>query len=156
VKAAVRIGLALVLVLAPALCCCNVWWLASPATANPPASPACPACPTPVPAAHSCCLDIEATPPASTTAHDPTHNGPAPPSAPSCVCCDDRPDAALTEREPDLAGLRLFAGWLPVLWAVPPAVAPEHTGLRGGLDPPERAGVDARSAALFDRHVLRC
>jgi hypothetical protein len=33
---------------------------------------------------------------------------------------------------------------------------PEHLGLVGGLEPPERAGVDARSSALFDRHVLRC
>jgi hypothetical protein len=32
----------------------------------------------------------------------------------------------------------------------------EHLGLLGGLEPPERAGVDTRSAALFDRHVMRC
>jgi hypothetical protein len=43
---------------------------------------------------------------------------------------------------------------VPVL--APAAVAPEHLGLLGGLDPPERAGVDARSEALLARHVLRC
>jgi len=32
----------------------------------------------------------------------------------------------------------------------------EHLGLVGGLQPPERAGVDTRSASLFDRHVMRC
>ena len=35
-------------------------------------------------------------------------------------------------------------------------ITPEHLGLIGGLQPPERAGVDTRTAALFERHVLRC
>jgi hypothetical protein len=35
-------------------------------------------------------------------------------------------------------------------------ISPEHRGLLGGLQPPERAGVDTRSAVLFERHVLRC
>jgi hypothetical protein len=38
------------------------------------------------------------------------------------------------------------------LWTV----APLHPALAVALYPPERTGVDARSAALFDRHVMRC
>ncbi len=39
---------------------------------------------------------------------------------------------------------------------VSPAVPPGHPGRFRGLNPPERAGVDARSAALFERHVMHC
>jgi hypothetical protein len=45
---------------------------------------------------------------------------------------------------------------LPVAFLVSVAIPFEHLGLLGGLDPPERAGVDTRSEALFSRHVMRC
>jgi hypothetical protein len=49
-------------------------------------------------------------------------------------------------------------GWefLPVACLGRASLPVEHLGLLGGLDPPERAGVDTRYQALFVRHVLRC
>ncbi len=49
-----------------------------------------------------------------------------------------------------------FTGeWLPVSGFFA-AAALEHPAFRAGVAPSEWTGVDARSAALFGRHVLRC
>ncbi|HEX4611955.1 MAG TPA: hypothetical protein VH092_27410 [Urbifossiella sp.] len=49
----------------------------------------------------------------------------------------------------------VFAGeWLPAPGFL--AIVPVHPAFRAGIFPSEWAGVDARSAALFDRHVMRC
>jgi hypothetical protein len=153
-RASLHVGLAALLVLAPALCCCNIPWLSGHATAS--ASLPCPSCPesvatTPVP--HSCC-DPDEDPPASPVAQSPAERqAPAPTH---CQCCVDRPDAARPEAAPTVAVPEPTSGLLPVAFLGPMAVAPEHLGLLRGLDPPERAGVDALHEALFARHVLRC
>ena len=153
-RASLHIGLAALLVLAPALCCCNIPWLSSHATAS--ASLPCPSCPASVataPVSHACCDQDEAAPaapvaqsPAERQAPTPTH----------CQCCVDRPDTARTELAPTVAVPEPTGELLLVAFLGPVAVAPEHLGLLRGLDPPERAGVDARYESLFARHVLRC
>lgn len=145
-------GLAALLVLAPALCCCSVRGLVGLVTesAAPPARPSCPE-PVAEPTKKSCCHDAEPASPAPKPAH------PAPPAGiPDCKCLGERLDATAPEAAPTVAEPEPTGELLPSASAVPAAVAPEHLGLLGGLDPPERAGVDARSDALFSRHVLRC
>ena len=138
-----HIGLSLALLVAPALCCCNLRWMAAASEPVP-----CPTCPQPAKpgcSQPSCCHEIDPE-----TAPTPTPK--APPA--SCCCNADRPVAAYTVAKPVVADPE-FTGevlaWTPVRMTIP-----EHAGLAGGLDPPERAGVDARYAALFERHVLRC
>jgi hypothetical protein len=101
----------------------------------------------------SCC---DSTTPIATNSPKHDHN-PAKPDAPRpCVCCSERPDAALTESRPAVAAPGPTGERLPPASVGLAAGSPEHLGLFRGLRPPERAGVDVRSAALFDRHVLRC
>lgn len=150
-RSLVHIGLALALVLAPTLCCCKVRGLAGAAYAAPPQSPQLP---PPVASCHgttkSCCHE----PPPDAPAR--TDHKPAPRPAPgSCACCAERPDAAQTESKPTVAAAEPTGELLPLALALG-AGAPEHLGLVRGLHPPDRAGVDARSAALIDRHVMRC
>jgi hypothetical protein len=57
-------------------------------------------------------------------------------------------DPGLQLNPPDFTG-----ELLPAFLA---AVFPVHPAFVVGLNPSERTGVDARSAALFDRHVMRC
>jgi hypothetical protein len=45
---------------------------------------------------------------------------------------------------------------LPLPAALGGAFVPATGAAHGGHDPPDRAGTDARAAALFSRHVLRC
>ncbi|CAN0505999.1 unnamed protein product, partial [Phaeothamnion confervicola] len=82
---------------------------------------------------------------------------PAKPGVPApCPCCAERPDAAETESQPTVAAPELTGELFTFSVAALAAGPPEHTGRFHGLFPPERAGVDARSAALFERHVMRC
>jgi hypothetical protein len=67
----------------------------------------------------------------------------------------ERPTAAQTESKPTVAVSQPTGEMLP-LALVALAGSSEHAGTFRGLSPPERAGVDARSAALFDRHVMHC
>ena len=69
---------------------------------------------------------------------------------------DDLPDATLPDTLPAVSDPEPTGERPPAAVPGPAAVPPEPLGLVGGLGPPERAGVDARSEALFARHVLRC
>ena len=149
----VHIGLAATLVLAPTLCCCKVRGLgASAHAASVPAS-----LPAPGESCHpkkaSCCHEAQKGAPQSHA--KPTDHKPTPHPAPdSCACCGERPDAAQTENKPTVAAAEPTGELLPLATAC--AGAPEHSRSGRGLLPLAWAGVDARSAALFDRHVMRC
>jgi hypothetical protein len=149
-RALVHIGLALALVLAPTLCCCQVRGLGAVAHAAPSQLPQLPAPSDPCQSKKkSCCHESPKAP------TKPTDHKPAPQHAPSaCACCAERPDAAQTESKPTIAAAEPTGELLPLANAL--AGAPEHLGLVRGLSPTDRTGVDARSAALFDRHVMRC
>jgi hypothetical protein len=160
-RVALHVGLAVLLVLAPALCCCNIASLGGDATASASASLPCPSCPespapasppVKVPACASCCHEEEEDAAPATQA-PAEHRAPAPTR---CKCCVERPDAARTDLAPTVAAPEPTGELLLVALLAPAAVAPEHLGLLRGLDPPERAGVDALYEALFARHVLRC
>jgi hypothetical protein len=145
-QALVRVGLGLLLTLAPALCCCQARWLFASAAA-PSGASAEPA-PRSAPSCPHCC---QAETPAA-----PTPEAPAPkplPTHPHCIFCDGQAVAITAD-----PGLQLqppvFTGeLLPAFMAT---VAHVHPASAAGLSPSERTGVDARSAALFDRHVMRC
>jgi hypothetical protein len=147
--ALVRIGLGLLLTLAPALCCCQARWLTAGATAAP-AAPADPA-PRPVPACPHCRL---AESPAAPTSPQTPAPKPAPVS-PHCIFCDGQGAVIPTDPQPQPEA-PAFAGELLPLSGALWFVATARPAFATGLFPSERAGVDARSAALFDRHVLRC
>jgi len=161
----VHIGLAILLVIAPTLCCCSVRTaLARVAAPSPPRLPTsstppaksgpveascCQATPVAHPVAKSCCHTELAA-----KNHIPAPKPTAPPPS-KCVCCVKQPDAT----PPQLATVpaTLLPGdFVPVELLALVAIPPEHLGLLGGLDPPEHAGVDTRSEALFARHVMRC
>ncbi|MBN9119637.1 MAG: response regulator, partial [Planctomycetes bacterium] len=156
-RALIHIGLAVALVLAPTLCCCKVRGLGTAQAASPRPQPT--AFPAPVDSCHSskttsCCHEAPKHTPKAP--EKPSDHKPTPRPAPvSCACCGERPDVAQTESKPTVAAAEPTGELLPpaVVFA---AVAPEHLGLVRGLHPPDRADVDARSAALFDRHVMRC
>src|SRR5438132_5514572 len=164
-RALVHVGLAALLVLAPALCCCTVRLVTSLALASSFAPPACPSCKQPdslpsPPPAPSWCHTEAAKPAKKPCCHAeeaaPTKQAPAKPQPPAspvepnkCSCCTERPDAIPPATAPTLAPPEPTGELLPVVILALAAVPPEHLGLVGGLDPPERAGVDARSEALF-------
>lgn len=144
--ALVRIGLVVLLALAPALCCCNARWVTSWGAARPTGAPA----PTnPAPACPHCChveipADTPATPPPSAPGHPDPH----------CIFCDGQNAVTLPESQPRPEPPAFAGVWLPVPAFL--AAFPAHPADSTRVTPPERAGVDARSAALFDRHVMRC
>jgi hypothetical protein len=150
----VHIGLSALLVIAPALCCCKARELGSAVRAAPLPAPA-PAAPV-----HSCCVKThscchDALPDAPKPTAEPTQHHQKPQSTPSsCACCAERPAAAQTESKPTVAAAEPTGELLPLFDAALVG-SPEHFGpVRG--QPPDRTGVDARSAALFERHVMRC
>jgi hypothetical protein len=151
-RALVHIGLAMALVVAPTFCCCKVRGLGAVAHAAPAPQPASP---LPVEScgmkAKASCCHIPKAPPAPTEQPDSSPAKPA--GSNSCACCGERPDAAQTESKPTVAAAEPTGELLAVA-----AVAgfPEHAARSCGTHPTGRAGVDARSAALFERHVLRC
>jgi hypothetical protein len=157
-RALVHVGLAALLVIAPALCCCNLHYLTGRAVAAP-----CPSCTHPAEAVTPSCCRHEA-PPESVTKSccheaDAPESTPAPqpkPHAPECKCAAERADAAPPQAAPEIAAPEPAGEVLLLAVLFQAAVPPEHLGLIGGLDPPERAGVDCKSEALFARHVMRC
>lgn len=165
-RALFHIGLATLLVIAPALCCCNIRVLTGRVSASTGPAPACPSCPESAPAAKSACCETPVKPVRKSCCSEPEPESPAPtaqkspapqpPAAPHCKCLGERPAGLQPQTAPEVAAPEPTGELLPAAFLVPAAVPPEHLGLIGGLDPPERAGVDARSEALFSRHVLRC
>jgi hypothetical protein len=159
-RARVHVGLAVLLVIAPALCCCSVRTLTGLVVASV-ALPGCPSCaddqaPPPAP---SCCHSEKAKPAKKSCCQQAAPGKkpePKPAPQPGTCCLDQRPDAAPPEAGPTVADPQPTGELLPLTHVGLADVSPEHLGLVGGLDPPERAGVDTRSAALFDRHTLRC
>ncbi len=144
----VRIGLGVLLALAPALCCCHARWLTAQAgVAVAVAVPECCAPAKATPGSVPACLHCQAELPAETP------ESPTPPS--HCVFCDGQSTALAVAPRPGIEPPAFAGEWLPVLGLLP-AVLPAHPAFQVGVFPPERAGVDARSAALFERHVLRC
>lgn len=136
------------LTLAPALCCCQARWL----TASAAAAPTAPVAPAPASKCPHCCA-AEA-PPACPVSPD----APAPkptPATPHCVFCDGQGSAIPTDPQPRVEA-PAFAGELLPAFGLFAAVVPTLPAFQAGVFPSERTGVDARSAALFGRHVLRC
>jgi hypothetical protein len=168
-RALLHFGLSAVLVIAPALCCCNVRLLAGQFAT-------CPSCPLPaaVPPAQSCCHAEKPTEllknagcchetgpaPLDTKDTKSDRSKPAPaapkPKPAHCDFCDERPNATLPKGAPSVAAPEPTGELVPLAVVGLADVSPEHLGLLAGLKPPERAGVDTRSEALFARHVLRC
>ncbi len=150
-KALLHVGLAVAIVLAPALCCCQAGWFAKPAQV---AHAAAPAVPVTLPPVESCCLKAKKTC-CDQSANTQHHSQPSEkPPAPECACCAERPDAAppegkLAETAPQPTGELLSLALAGLL-----AGFPEHAGSCTPRDPDGRR--DARHAALFERHVLRC
>lgn len=161
-RALVHVGLAALLVIAPALCCCNLHYLTGRAVAAP-----CPSCThapaAPVEAATPSCCHHEVAPQTAkqSCCNEPAADTPESPSAPKphapeCKCAAERADTAPPLVAPEIAAPEPTGEVILVAVLDPAAVPPEHFGLIGGLDPPERAGVDTLSEALFSRHVMRC
>lgn len=146
--AILRVGLGLLVAFAPALCCCHARWLTASAAASSvaPAAPAQrsePVCP-------HCRAEHPVPPPATPQAPAPQ---PAP-TKPHCIFCDGQASVIPADPAPQLDAPAFTGELIPVVIAF--AVAHAHLAILAGSFPPERAGVDARFAALFDRHVLRC
>ena len=159
-RALLHIGLAAATVFAPVLCCCKagVFHPTTGAAALAP-SPADRA-PTdsccrkaPGLGAKSCCHEQPEPPRPTSPADDHSKRPPAPDG---CACCNERPDAAQTESKPTVSPAEPTGERLPLAGAPHAAGSPEHLGRFRGLPPPGRVGVDARFAALYERHVLRC
>jgi hypothetical protein len=153
-RAFVHVGLAVAIVLVPTLCCCKLGWLNTPAYAAPSSTQTS----TSAAPAESCCVKTKPScchEKAPKPEQKPTQHKPAKPTTPdACGCCTERPDAAQTETKPVVAAAEPTGEWLAVTALV--AGSPEHFGLVRRSHPPDGTGVDARSAALFDRHVMRC
>ena len=102
----------------------------------------------------SCChLSNETPKPAPAKPTDSKSNKP---TAPGCACCAERPDAAQTETQPTVAAAEPTGELLSLSVAALAAAIPEQPGRFRGSHPSDRTGVNARSAALFERHVMRC
>jgi hypothetical protein len=140
-RAAIHFGLAVALVLAPALCCCTVRM----AHAKAGASACCSKVEAPTePVSHSCCSHKSPAPP------EPKRDAPQPKPG-ACACCAERAPGAPTEGAPRVAAAEPTGELLPLAVYIPAGV--EHTPAR------ERcagSSADAKSEALFARHVLRC
>jgi hypothetical protein len=154
-QALTRVGLAVLLVLTPAFCCCKTRGLTATArTAPRPAPEQAPVESCRLKAKHSCCDTLpeqqDAPTPVTPIEHKPTK----PASPDGRACCLARPDAAQTEGKPVVAAAEPTGELLAVAALL--AGSPEHLVLVRRSHPSDRAGVDARSAALFARHVLRC
>jgi hypothetical protein len=167
----IHVGLAALLVIAPALCCCNVRLLAGQLAASPmsPMSNAsCPACPQPEPAVPSCCHSTKPSPNKSSChANEPAKSDsdaqkqqkqkvPAAPKHQRCDFCGAKPDATLPKTVPTVDAPEPTGELIPVALLGLTVLPPEHLGLLVGLEHSEQSGVDTRFNSLFARHVLRC
>ena len=154
IRSLIHVGLAALLVIAPALCCCTVRFLAGQLTPSPPPNHTCPACPPSEPALPSCCQAAET---ARREADQKQHTKhPKPISPQHCDMCFAQLDAIPPESAPEVTDPQPMGEPIPIALLGLTALSPEHLGLLGGLDPSERAGVDPRFDSLFMRHVLRC
>jgi hypothetical protein len=157
----IRIGLALVMAVAPAFCCCqsrSIAGLARASTIEPDASPTSstppPSCchtekPFKVVRKAGCCSEHlavgEKSKPGKAT----------PPQQRECCCALERLQAVPPEVRPhDIAPDR-SGELLPLALIGLGNASLEHLDLLGKLHS-RRAGVDTRFTALFVRHVLRC
>lgn len=161
-QALVHIGLSALLIVAPALCCCNVRLLAGQVAPSANQHASC-SQPAPTPAASCCRTAKPVEKPSCCHAAQPessdSKSAPAKPAQPKpnhCDFCGERPDATMPEIAPTVAAPEPTGELVPLAFLGFAAVAPEHLGLLGGLEPPERAGVDTRFTTLFEHHVLRC
>lgn len=157
-RAFIHTGLAVALVLAPTLCCCQAGWFAlAPQHARLATLLADQQVPVLPAHGESCCLKAKTTC-CDSTSHGHTSNPsekPAPAHAPGCACCTERPDAAppegaATESDPQPTGELLALARVGLLGY------PEHADSVRANHPPDGAGADARYSALYERHVLRC
>lgn len=163
VKAAVSVWLAMILAISPAFCCCTnralARFVAAPVTSHSQQLPE-------QPSSKRTCCHAAPTQPAPdgreaigadrlgvTTCG--SNNAIPTPSAPPCCCSTDRLDLTSTASQANTLP-EVSTDWLPLPGFLPAVSSPEHADFVGGLDPPERSGVDARSAALFERHIMRC
>jgi hypothetical protein len=89
-----------------------------------------------------------------------TNNAPTsiPQSTPpgQCCCSMERIDSALPSTTPKLAPHEWTGELVSLALLGIVDISLEHHGLLSELQALERAGVDTRSAVLFERHVLRC
>lgn len=153
-RAFIHIGLVVALVLGPTHCCCQAGWLLPALRHAPTHTPFT----SDLPAAdEDDCLKAAKTCCAAPTHHHPSHpsESPQPAPPPECACCAERPDAALPESAatgsaPQPTGELLSLVLAGVLGGS------ESAGAVRDYHPPDGTGVDARYAALFERHVLRC
>jgi hypothetical protein len=166
-RALVHVGLAALLVIAPALCCCNVRLIAGQFIAPSTPNGSCPASPEPDPGLpSSCCHTAKAVAQKKSCCHDsqpsrsdaPKPQNQSRPTAPQhrCDFCCAKPSATPPKNLTAVAAPEPTGELIPVALLGLTALPPEHLVLLGGLDPPEWAGVDCRSESLFARHVLRC
>jgi hypothetical protein len=75
------------------------------------------------------------------------------PSNPHCIFCDEQAVAITADPQPQPIPPAFTGELLPAFLTT---VVPVHPANALGRFPSEWAGPDARSAALFDRHVMRC
>lgn len=165
-RALVHVGLAALLVIAPALCCCNVRLLAgqfsaasASNSANPPRlehEPALPSCChelKPV-AEKSCCHEGDSS--KSNTQKPQNQPKPTAPNQHRCDFCTAKPSATQPKNLSAVAAPEPTGELIPISLLGLTALPPEHLVLLVGLESPDRGGVDTRSECLFARHVLRC
>lgn len=138
-RAAGHIGLALVVVLAPTVCCCKLRSAAA-------VSPARPVAPEP----NTCCSQSAKRAKAPV---EPEHN--PRPVQQSCACCDERPPAAPGEGPPAFPSAEPTGEMVPHT-AQLPAVALAPRGTDRGASACGAPGGDTKTECLFARHVLRC
>ena len=163
VRAWFHVGLAALLVIAPALCCCNVRLLAglcATATASPPSRPA-----ESTTAPPSCCHAVRPVPQSSCCNSQARLQSDAPksqnspePAAPKhrCDFCGEKPSATPPKNLSAVSAPEPTGELIPVALLGLTALPPEHLVLLAGLEPSGWAGVNTRSESLFARHVLRC
>jgi len=160
----IHICLAVVVAIAPALCCCQSWLMAGHRVTTLPNSNPVPA--NPQPSSSSCCHVEKIAKPANSssccqeelsTSDEQKPSTTPPAKTPSRCCCSTEHVVAVPSKsELTLAPLEWTGELVSFALVGIVGFSPEHLGLVGGLLPPERAGVDTRSAALFERHVMRC
>lgn len=164
-RALIHVGLAALLVIAPALCCCNVRLIAGQFTAASASNSANPPRLQPEPALPSCCHELkpvvkkscchESDSSNSNTQKPENQPKPAAPQQRCDFCCE-KPNATPPKNLSAVAAPEPTGELIPISLLGLTALPPEHLVLLLGLESPERAGVDTRSDCLFARHVLRC
>jgi len=147
--------------IAPALCCCQTRFISGHTATLPNSStqttdtePSASCCHTEKivkPVKNSDCCHEE---PAGAGGSSNPNPGSKPPA--SCCCATDRVDATAPKESPQLAPLEWSGELVSLAHFGFVDFTPKYLSLVDGLLPPERAGVDTRFAALFERHVLRC